>query len=67
MYLFVKQVILFQWMVKSLKELPPLMKVPSPVKAAPVIREAGGDKSSVTGGTKVLSDQNKSKGNNRTR
>ena len=27
-------------------------------ESAPVIREAGGDKSSVTGGTKVLSDQN---------
>ena len=26
-------------------------------ESAPVIREAGGDKSSVTGGTKVLSDQ----------
>ena len=36
-------------------------------ESAPVIREAGGDKSSVTGGTKVLSDQNKSKSNNRAR
>ena len=26
-------------------------------ESAPVIREAGGDKSSVTGGTKVLSDR----------
>ena len=26
-------------------------------ESAPVIREAGGDKSSVTGGTKVLSDK----------
>jgi K+-transporting ATPase ATPase B chain len=32
------------------------MKVPLP-ESAPVIREAGGDKSSVTGGTKVLSDK----------
>lgn len=30
-------------------------------ESAPVIREAGGDKSSVTGGTKVLSDQIKVK------
>ena len=29
-------------------------------ESAPVIREAGGDKSSVTGGTKVLADQNNS-------
>jgi K+-transporting ATPase ATPase B chain len=28
-------------------------------ESAPVIREAGGDKSSVTGGTKVLSDKYK--------
>ena len=32
------------------------MKVPLQ-GIAPVIREAGGDKSSVTGGTKVLSDR----------
>lgn len=31
-------------------------KAPSRGESAPVIREAGGDKSSVTGGTKVLSD-----------
>ena len=31
-------------------------------ESAPVIREAGGDKSSVTGGTKVLSDQIKVRG-----
>ena len=31
-------------------------------ESAPVIREAGGDKSSVTGGTKVLSDQIRVKG-----
>ena len=30
-------------------------------ESAPVIREAGGDKSSVTGGTKVLSDRIKVK------
>jgi K+-transporting ATPase ATPase B chain len=30
-------------------------------ESAPVIREAGGDKSSVTGGTKVLSDKIKVK------
>lgn len=33
------------------------MKVPLQARSAPVIREAGGDKSSVTGGTKVLSDK----------
>lgn len=33
-------------------------------ESAPVIREAGGDKSSVTGGTKVLSDQIGSKSHN---
>ena len=33
-------------------------------ESAPVIREAGGDKSSVTGGTKVLSDQHYSGSNN---
>ena len=32
-------------------------KAPSRANRAPVIREAGGDKSSVTGGTKVLSDR----------
>ena len=31
-------------------------------ESAPVIREAGGDKSSVTGGTKVLSDHIKGDG-----
>ena len=31
-------------------------------ESAPVIRESGGDKSSVTGGTKVLSDWIKSQG-----
>src|SRR5271169_3341291 len=30
-------------------------------ESAPVIREAGGDRSAVTGGTRVLSDQNKAK------
>jgi K+-transporting ATPase ATPase B chain len=45
------------WMVKLLKVWLLLMKVPLPEKVAPVIREAGGDKSSVTGGTKVLSDK----------
>ena len=55
--LFVKQVILFQWMVKSLKALPLLMKSAITGESAPVIREAGGDKSSVTGGTKVLCDR----------
>ena len=32
------------------------MKAPSPGESAPVIREAGGDRSVVTGGTTVLSD-----------
>ena len=32
------------------------MKAPLPVNPAPVIREAGGDRSAVTGGTQVISD-----------
>ena len=35
---------------------PVWMKAPSPANPRPVVREAGGDRSAVTGGTRVLSD-----------
>ena len=43
-------------MAKWLKELPPLMKSAVTGESAPVIRESGGDRSAVTGGTRILSD-----------
>ena len=43
-------------MVKWLTELPPSMKSAVTGESAPVIRESGGDRSAVTGGTRILSD-----------
>ena len=43
-------------MATSWKAWPLLTSRPSLVKSAPVIRESGGDRSAVTGGTRVLSD-----------
>jgi high-affinity K+ transport system ATPase subunit B len=41
----------------SSKASPAWMNPPSPANPRPVIRESGGDRSAVTGGTRVLSDR----------
>ena len=47
---------MFPPMAKSSKGSPRSTKAPITGESAPVIRESGGDRSSVTGGTRVLSD-----------
>ncbi len=48
--------ILFLAMVKSFRELPSVNESAITGESAPVIRESGGDRSAVTGGTQVISD-----------